>query len=248
MNTFQRNAAVFAALLLPLLHGCSDSKGEREAAVETDAREAAGAAPEPVVPPAQPDPATVTPEPVALPGAFAELKPLNDSGVSGQLELTQNAELLTISGRITGLTPGEHGFHVHAGENCDTPGTHFAPFEQPHGDPATDQHHMGDLGNIIAGSDGTANLSLTTSELKLDGEHALVGHVFIVHAQRDDLSSQPSGNAGDPVACGPILKTRAPGQTPIGSTDAPAAGMGDAVSGAEAAARQRQAAPTDEPG
>jgi len=60
-----------------------------------------------------------------------------------------------IEGRVQGLTPGKHGFHVHVNGNCSSPdamsaGGHYAPTGGRHGGPTDKEHHMGDLGNIVA--------------------------------------------------------------------------------------------------
>jgi len=37
-----------------------------------------------------------------------------------------------------------------------------------------------------------------------DGESSVKGRALMVHAKADDYKSQPSGNAGDRLACGAI--------------------------------------------
>ncbi|ALC15120.1 copper/zinc superoxide dismutase [Desulfuromonas soudanensis] len=49
-----------------------------------------------------------------------------------------------------------------------------------------------------------AHLEIVDQFLSLEGPDAIVGKTVIVHAQPDDLSSQPTGNAGPRVACGVI--------------------------------------------
>lgn len=45
--------------------------------------------------------------------AVAVLIPTKDSKVSGVITFTKEGDAIHITGKITGLTPGEHGFHVH---------------------------------------------------------------------------------------------------------------------------------------
>lgn len=70
--------------------------------------------------------------------------------------------------------------------------------------PGDDRHHVGDLGNITADAQGSATVDLEIAHLQLNGRHSVMGKALIVHAEADDLKSQPSGDACDGVACGVI--------------------------------------------
>jgi Cu-Zn family superoxide dismutase len=63
---------------------------------------------------------------------------------------------------------------------------------------------VGDLGNLEADADGKAHLELTDQVIALEGENSIVGKAVVVHAQADDLTSQPTGDAGGRLACGVI--------------------------------------------
>ena len=151
-----------------------------------------------------------------LPGAservaVARIGAVEGSGVDGTVRFIPQGEVVRIRGTISGLDAGEHGFHVHAKGDCSAPdassaGDHFAPEGHPHGAPADPpaEHHLGDLGNIVAGDDGTAAVEKHDDEMTLEGPQSVVGKAVIVHAGRDDLSSQPSGDSGEPVGCGVI--------------------------------------------
>ena len=65
--------------------------------------------------------------------------------------------------------------------------------------------HAGDFGNLMVGRNGTGSRTITMPGLTLtSGRYAVVGKAFILHAKADDLTTQPSGNAGDRIACGVI--------------------------------------------
>ena len=116
-----------------------------------------------------------------------------------------------VQGRVEGLSPGLHGFHVHENGDCSmqdgTPagaaGGHYNPDDTPHGapdDPA-DERHVGDFGNIRANDNGVATFSFSYTRDEEDfGE--LEDRAVVVHGGRDDLTSQPSGAAGARKACG----------------------------------------------
>jgi len=117
-----------------------------------------------------------------------------------------------IKGTITGLEPGEHGFHIHEfgdmSKGCESMGGHYNPDGVDHGD--LGQGHVGDLGNITADEDGTASFSIQANRVDLIGERSVVGRGIVVHADTDDLGqggdeeSLKTGNAGDRLACGVI--------------------------------------------
>ncbi len=60
------------------------------------------------------------------------------------------------------------------------------------------EFHLGDIGNITVGDDGTGTIELSTElwEIGTGSIQDVVGKGIIVHAGADDFMSQPSGNAG----------------------------------------------------
>lgn len=140
----------------------------------------------------------------------AVILPTKGNKVKGVLKLQQKGDTLHITGRIRGLTPGKHGFHIHEyGDLTAADGTsaggHFNPTGAPHAGPDADKRHAGDLGNIEADEKGVAMVKVMVKEPQL---HFIVGRSFVVHAGADDLKSQPSGDAGPRVGVGVIGITK----------------------------------------
>jgi Cu-Zn family superoxide dismutase len=115
------------------------------------------------------------------------------------------------------LPPGEHALHFHATAKCEGPaftsaGGHFNPTTAHHGinNPATPKPHAGDMPNFTVKPNGTAKVTVTDSAVTLgEGSNSLFtngGTALVIHAKADDLMSDPSGNAGDRIACGTVTK------------------------------------------
>uniref|UniRef100_UPI001CB90E16 superoxide dismutase [Cu-Zn], chloroplastic n=1 Tax=Erigeron canadensis TaxID=72917 RepID=UPI001CB90E16 len=164
---------------------------------------------------AAPKPLTVV---AATKKAVAVLK--GTSSVEGVVTLTQEDDgPTTVNVKITGLTPGPHGFHLHefgdTTNGCISTGPHFNPNGNTHGAPEDENRHAGDLGNIIANADGVAEATIVDNQIPLTGPNAVVGRAFVVHELADDLGkgghelSLSTGNAGGRLACGVV------GLTPI---------------------------------
>lgn len=124
----------------------------------------------------------------------------------------------TSEGSGSGLEEGAHGLHIHETGVCDasgdTPfesaGGHFNPTGASHGDLEDPESHAGDLGNIEVDGEGTFGADITTDKLTLQAgaEGSLEdedGSAIIIHAGEDDLSTDPSGESGDRIACGVIF-------------------------------------------
>jgi len=153
---------------------------------------------------------TAESEPVVTQGAVAAIMPASGSEVKGIVTFTpQEGGGVRIVADVTGLAPGDHGFHIHENGDCSAPdatsaGGHYNPMDMQHAGPDGIERHVGDLGNITAGEDGSAHYDRVDTHLSLDGEYAIVGKAVIVHEKVDDLTTQPTGAAGARVACGVI--------------------------------------------
>lgn len=141
----------------------------------------------------------------------AILKPLGDSGVTGVVSFSVTPSGVRVEAEVNGLTPGDHGFHIHEIGDCSAPdgksaGGHFNPAGVPHAGPGAEAAHVGDLGNLKADKNGHARIAVMSSRATLgDGSPTdIMGRAVIVHADPDDLTSQPTGAAGGRVACGVI--------------------------------------------
>lgn len=148
--------------------------------------------------------------------ATAELTPTQGNNVRGSVSFSEVADGVRVEAEISGLTPGKHGFHIHENGDCSAPdgasaGGHFNPTNEPHGAPESSQRHDGDMGNIEADASGVARLNYVDHTMTMAGDRSIIGRAVIVHANPDDLTSQPSGDAGARVACGVI---KAAGGTP----------------------------------
>ena len=159
-------------------------------------------------PPAE-TPAAAPPDATPALTAVADLSPTEGNTVRGTVTFTQEGGGVRIVAELAGLTPGDHGFHIHETGDCSardaaSAGDHFNPAGAPHGPPDAQARHVGDLGNITADASGNARYDRVDARLSLEGEQSVVGRAIVVHAGADDLTSQPAGNAGPRAACGVI--------------------------------------------
>ncbi|KAJ6851954.1 superoxide dismutase [Cu-Zn], chloroplastic [Iris pallida] len=150
--------------------------------------------------------------------AVAVLK--GNSETEGVVTLIQEDDgPTTVKVRVTGLTPGPHGFHLHqygdTTNGCISTGPHFNPKGLTHGAPEDEIRHAGDLGNIVANAEGVAEATIVDNQIPLSGPDAVVGRAFVVHELEDDLGkgghelSLSTGNAGGRLACGVVGLTPA---------------------------------------
>jgi Cu-Zn family superoxide dismutase len=141
--------------------------------------------------------------------AIAILYAASGSSVRGTVSFYRENDGTRVEATFSGLTPGEHGFHIHEKGDCSAPdassaGGHFNPTAMPHGGPHSSSRHVGDFGNVNANSMGNAHYSRTFDNLEFSGPASIVGKGIIVHEKADDMKTQPTGDAGGRVACGVI--------------------------------------------
>jgi Cu-Zn family superoxide dismutase len=121
---------------------------------------------------------------------------------------------VTVAYDFKGLPPGEHALHIHAVGKCEPPftsaGPHLNPGGKKHGLENPEGPHAGDMPNIKVAADGTAKGSVTNKHVSMGtGTNSLFptgGTAVVVHAAADDMKTDPSGNAGDRIACGVVVK------------------------------------------
>jgi Cu-Zn family superoxide dismutase len=135
----------------------------------------------------------------------AELEPRSGSRALGSVTFTPQGDKVRVDVHVIGLTPGEHGFHIHESGDCSAPDAmsakgHFNPTGKPHG------QHAGDLPNLVADASGKVSVSVEiypTFQMN-EGPNGIIGRSVVIHANGDDFVSQPAGNSGARVACGTI--------------------------------------------
>ena len=142
--------------------------------------------------------------------ATARIAARSGSGMTGEAKFTEMEGGVLVEIHVTNMNPGHHAVHIHENGDCSTTdatsaGGHFNPTGEPHGSPNMSQHHLGDLGNLYVNPDRTGYHSIFMPELSIkEGPRSIRDKAIVVHANADDLSSQPAGNAGARIGCGVI--------------------------------------------
>lgn len=99
---------------------------------------------------------------------------------------------------------GVFGFHIHDGKSCTgdekdvyaDAKMHYNPDDCPH------PRHSGDMPPLFS-NNGSAFMAFMTDRFTVE---EIVGKAVIIHSDADDFTTQPSGNAGEKIACGIIKK------------------------------------------
>lgn len=131
---------------------------------------------------------------------------------AGKADLSTTPSGVLINVEIKGLPASQWvAFHVHETGTCDaashheSAGGHFNPDGKEHGYQAANGPHAGDMPNQYVGADGVLRAQVINDAVTLDkGDAGIVGRALMVHAKPDDYKTQPSGAAGDRLACGVI--------------------------------------------
>lgn len=146
--------------------------------------------------------------------AKASLKDASGKDV-GEVQLLQTPHGVLIKLAVKGLPPGQHAFHVHAVGKCEPPftsaGGHFNPAGKKHGMEAAEGSHAGDMPNLFIPASGELTVEIANPMISLvKGQPNTVfdadGSAVIIHAGADDYKTDPTGNAGDRIACGVIVE------------------------------------------
>jgi superoxide dismutase, Cu-Zn family len=147
------------------------------------------------------------------PSAMAVLAPTQGSSVYGAVTFLRTGRVALVQLNMTGFEPNStHGLHVHESGDCtardgSSAGGHFNPTSSEHGAPNDSSRHSGDLGNITADSKGMIYSSFEIGDVAFGtGPDSIIGRGLVVHAEKDDLKSQPAGNSGARLACGTITR------------------------------------------
>lgn len=91
-----------------------------------------------------------------------------------------------------------YALHIHQNGDCSdsfmNAGGHYNPTNRPHPD------HAGDLLPLL-GSQGYAWAAFYDKRFSIND---IIGKSVIIHSNRDDFTTQPSGDPGEMIACGVI--------------------------------------------
>ena len=137
------------------------------------------------------------------PQAIAKIKGVSATPtVSGTVKFYQSKSCVLVVADICGLPhteTGFFGFHIHEGSDCggidfSNSKGHYNPDDTPH------PKHVGDLPPLML-CGNRAHLSILTDRFNIE---EIIDRTVIIHNRPDDFTTQPSGNAGEKIACGVI--------------------------------------------
>ncbi|HEY5711665.1 MAG TPA: superoxide dismutase family protein [Allosphingosinicella sp.] len=145
--------------------------------------------------------------PRVLTGAAADLVKANGERI-GEVRIQPRGNEIFVIVNLARAAPGRYGVHIHDVGRCSGPGfesagPHWNPTARHHGRLNPAGHHLGDLPNIEVGPSGRGALRFTinrTLNSLMDADGASV----VLHAAADDERTDPSGNSGARLACGPL--------------------------------------------
>lgn len=129
--------------------------------------------------------------------------------LNGVASFTQMRKGVLVTVKVNNLpkngvcNDGIFAIHIHEGENCtgdandqfSNAKTHYNPLNCLH------PYHAGDLPPLI-GNDGFAYMSVLTDRFAVN---EIIDKVIVIHENKDDFTTQPSGNSGTKIGCGRIV-------------------------------------------
>lgn len=152
--------------------------------------------------------------PRGLPNAVAVMEGrAQNRGIYGTVKFYQMTGGVLVVADIFGLPVWEElcandifAFHIHGGVACSgnaqdpfaNAGTHYNPNQCPH------PYHAGDMPPLFS-TGGRAFLAFLTDKFTVN---EVIGKTVIIHDSPDDFTTQPSGNAGNKIACGVISRVK----------------------------------------
>ncbi len=134
-----------------------------------------------------------------------------DGDAVGTAEFIPTHVGVLIRADVEGMPPGAHGFHIHETGECSPPfdsaGGHYSTTEADHGFFVETGPHVGDMPNIHVPENGALTVEVMNPFIRLEPGDIFDedGSALMIHSGPDDYMSQPSGDAGDRIACGVIL-------------------------------------------
>lgn len=133
----------------------------------------------------------------------------------GTVTVVEASDGVVFRPQLTGLPPGQHGFHLHENGDCGAmerdgkmvaglaAGGHFDPDRTSRHEGPGGKGHVGDLPALEVGPDGAASTAVAAPRLKLA---QVKGKAVVIHAGGDNYADQPAplGGGGGRIACGVI--------------------------------------------
>lgn len=137
-----------------------------------------------------------------------------EGSAPGVIYFHQQGGSCHITGHVSRLTQGKHGFRIHEygdrSAGCASTGGLFDPYQKDPSSPTVGERSIGDLGNILADETGHAVVDIVDTKVLLTGLHSVIGRAVVVHEGEDDLGlggssdSKTTGHAGGRLSCGVI--------------------------------------------